>query len=894
MNFDNHSDGVDQHDPNSHPLSEQELIELIEKNASALQEQVEAASVAIVANDHVDSSENNHQLAQSNPQILGLDNNESDFRHPEKRPLDDVDNTLDQPDTKKHNKDYEEADKASDQARDEELKNAFSELNQKLAGEKPAEDTQPPLNPVGPQEDFSKLLEMNEADQLRFLTQHLQSVQESVGNDAETPAVTHSAFQPIEGEHSTTSLSEPKHIPGGSSETFATHVTLESSNVDPLISKAQEATQTTTASATAKKSDMTIENLAVDKALVGETEEEPVITGISKGAKPNGDSDDILVVDSRDLGEEDKEAKILIRVGALTVIGSLATQILDLLLGKNSYQDTLNIVTQPKSNRGIAYSMLLDIFQRTKLVFSDEQFLSSSIEGLDNTSRSTKQIVQRANLVTFLAAVFGSIEVGFYHLNEYFLETFVPENGKLLKPLASLFLDLKTQAYISALGQNEKSKTDVLNDLFPENLEQVLYSFRPDRKSLSPSEEEFITKCKRRRSRLESEESSETLAQTYQWLSFLKELTEYTGKAHNQVAQVYNGNSGATLPIVTQGISAGATVNSGSESITTSKKPIVQVWNSHGTQPSTAFPARPDNMLNSTSNQGTESDESNYSDSLMAYKAARKLMASNSTTSFNEKPENSSPSTVPGKTGSIVYARRPWTNEEEEALIQGLDAVDGPYWSQILELYGPGGSISEVLKDRNQVQLKDKARNLKIFFLKSGIPVPRSFQYVTGDINARSQAHKKTKEKRKGGEASDTPPGTITPNKNSNQPTPQSQVDSSRTEAISHAPSWPSSSDETGVDPILFPASPAANRPPPDTDPKPTSPETTVEFNSSQILQNDNVSETNVNAVDDFHSDNKSRQAEESTTMVAGGDDASNLEQLLQRVGEFISREGDQ
>lgn len=50
----------------------------------------------------------------------------------------------------------------------------------------------------------------------------------------------------------------------------------------------------------------------------------------------------------------------------------------------------------------------------------------------------------------------------------------------------------------------------------------------------------------------------------------------------------------------------------------------------------------------------------------------------------------------------------------------GLAEVKGPHWSQILSLYGRGGSVSEVLKDRNQIQLKDKARNLKLCYLKMG------------------------------------------------------------------------------------------------------------------------------------------------------------------------------
>ena len=84
--------------------------------------------------------------------------------------------------------------------------------------------------------------------------------------------------------------------------------------------------------------------------------------------------------------------------------------------------------------------------------------------------------------------------------------------------------------------------------------------------------------------------------------------------------------------------------------------------------------------------------------------------------------------------------RRPWTLEEETALMAGLDRVKGPHWSQILAMFGPGGTISEVLKDRGKVQLKDKARNLKLFFLKSGIEVPYYLQFVTGELKTRAPA----------------------------------------------------------------------------------------------------------------------------------------------------------
>lgn len=80
----------------------------------------------------------------------------------------------------------------------------------------------------------------------------------------------------------------------------------------------------------------------------------------------------------------------------------------------------------------------------------------------------------------------------------------------------------------------------------------------------------------------------------------------------------------------------------------------------------------------------------------------------------------------------------------------GLDAVKGPHWSQILELHGENGTVSRTLKGRTQVQLKDKARNLKLFFLKGDIEVPHYLQSVTGELKTRAptKAAKKDAETR--------------------------------------------------------------------------------------------------------------------------------------------------
>ena len=90
---------------------------------------------------------------------------------------------------------------------------------------------------------------------------------------------------------------------------------------------------------------------------------------------------------------------------------------------------------------------------------------------------------------------------------------------------------------------------------------------------------------------------------------------------------------------------------------------------------------------------------------------------------------------------SLPAQRRPWSIDEEQTLLKGLDLVGGPHWSKILNLFGQSGSVSEVLAGRTQVQLKDKARNLKLWFLKEGLQVPKGLSGVTGDLEKRGRVN---------------------------------------------------------------------------------------------------------------------------------------------------------
>ncbi|KAF5097913.1 hypothetical protein D0Z03_001319 [Geotrichum reessii] len=447
----------------------------------------------------------------------------------------------------------------------------------------------------------------------------------------------------------------------------------------------------------------------------------------------------------------------VLRVKSLPILDNLSTQILN-TLGRGAYMDAIAVATQPDTDQGQAFQILMSLFEQTKSIYSEDAFLSARDLHLNKT-REYSIIIQKTNLATFVSAVFGAAKVGFFHLNENFLDTFVVDNGRLLKPQGALFLDLKTQAYISAMGQVERSQREILDDLFPEDIDRILLARRQSTKVLAPSEADFVARCRRRREHLAAiDTDTEDISLKYSWLAFVRDLSEYisknsqmilTGKSAKAAAAAqkqqgdYEGGRGIDgngkrirsagnddLHRRMSGISMenGGSINGGDLTMLDNANAVDDAGREdHQNQTGSQSP-------NSAAGQGSSNSSSNGVNNFTG--SANRQSATAATTT--------STATTTIGTGSATrapfYQRRPWTSEEEEALMSGLNAVRGPHWSQILELYGAGGRISEVLKDRNQVQLKDKARNLKLFFLKTGVQMPDVLRFVTGDVKSREKS----------------------------------------------------------------------------------------------------------------------------------------------------------
>ncbi|EPS35092.1 hypothetical protein H072_11549 [Dactylellina haptotyla CBS 200.50] len=451
-----------------------------------------------------------------------------------------------------------------------------------------------------------------------------------------------------------------------------------------------------------------------------------------------------------------------LQIQSLPILDNLSSQLLATLL-HGQFQDTLVTVTQPDTDQGQAYATLKALFWQTKRLYSGEAFLST--EELRFQVAEHRNMIRQVNLATFVTSLFGSTEVGFFHLNQYFLSIFVPEGGRLLKLQGNLFLGLKTQAYISAIDTGEKTKDQILDDLFEADIASKLTDRRGSTKELIPSEIEFIGRVKNRREQLEKAPTNvPVLREIYPWQDWLREIIQYVAKHRDSILSPTTRKKLKRLEAA-QG---------------DSNKHMFQAHgpasgSMYGQHP--ALYAPPPGMSQPVypgySSVGRPSMHATYSghsaspgitQTSLSGSAPNPALSVGTSQAATPHPEQTTPTHIlyeqarlaatarqspNARRAGLPSQRRPWSTEEEHALMVGLDYVKGPHWSQILAMFGAGGTVSEALKDRNQVQLKDKARNLKLFFLKSGMEVPYYLQFVTGELKTRAPGQVAKNEKRK-------------------------------------------------------------------------------------------------------------------------------------------------
>lgn len=222
----------------------------------------------------------------------------------------------------------------------------------------------------------------------------------------------------------------------------------------------------------------------------------------------------------------------LIQHQSLPVLENLSSQILSALFS-STVHDFVATVTEPETGKGQAYAALEALFEQTKKHFArDTLFIDPSGLQLNGTSLQT---IRKANLATFVITIFRGRDVPFLDLNEAFFDVFMPAGSRLYKLEGALFLELKTQAYISVMLNTDLAKEDVLDQLFPRDLQLVILRRRPEPTHLAPSEQDFIGRINTRRQYLmagsDDMDSLSQLPQKYNWGDFLEEVRMCVSRA---------------------------------------------------------------------------------------------------------------------------------------------------------------------------------------------------------------------------------------------------------------------------------------------------------------------------------------------------------------------------
>lgn len=452
-------------------------------------------------------------------------------------------------------------------------------------------------------------------------------------------------------------------------------------------------------------------------------------------------------------------SKLRLTLSSLGLLDNVSTQLLRLLVLNSSSLQVIAILADPmafmNSGETEVFQTLLKLFKQIRTIYAGISPLITVHDVapglwfphspppllLKGHEAYIVTAIRKANILIFLLTILGCFNYGFEFLQESFLDILCPNttfaadgsvdpNGKFLKTQAILYLDLKTQAFISALKDHLDDSDEIpgvkqqelLGTIFDSEMAEKLVQRRTgmvignSSEMVLPSERDFIERCVRRRETLSQYVSYKKLTRDYDWGHFVKELLDYCHKNMGLIVWGRKGRNKSPLSTFDESEFDPQVLYSSGNSVA-EESPAGASLNM------TSVNNSPGPIANSSStDQPYESDATGGSKDQYA--------ASIATAAVTASVQHPIPSSTMVKK---LKPKRNWTKEEEDTLIEGLKDV-GPSWSKILDLYGPGGKLSEALKNRSQVQLKDKARNWKLAYLKTGRRLPDYLVKVTGTI----------------------------------------------------------------------------------------------------------------------------------------------------------------
>jgi hypothetical protein len=227
-----------------------------------------------------------------------------------------------------------------------------------------------------------------------------------------------------------------------------------------------------------------------------------------------------------------------------------STQILS-TLARGPYSETIRIVTDPESELGQAYAALKSLFDDTKKIYSQPghgQFLFADDLGISEASH--RATIRTTNVATFAANVFGGHDISFYALNDHFVDVFTPEDEVIGTEAGKLYINLKTQMYLSSLQQEEQDRTkdEVLEDLFSHRIATQNLETRRGSKPISRSETEFLDGCRARQDYFLTEPSDAESIRKFASNIYMNGILTYYKSAcqKNSLGKAFCGTSATT------------------------------------------------------------------------------------------------------------------------------------------------------------------------------------------------------------------------------------------------------------------------------------------------------------------------------------------------------------
>lgn len=513
--------------------------------------------------------------------------------------------------------------------------------------------------------------------------------------------------------------------------------------------------------------------------------------------------------------------KLRLNISSLCLLDNVATQMLRLLLLNSNSPQVVEVISDPtaylSSGETEMFQTLLKLFTHIRMIYDSKTpllMVHDVFPGLWFPNCPAPLIlrgheayivtaIRKSNLLTFLLTILNCFNYGFELLQESFLDVFCPntiftgnststdQNGKFLKSQAILYLELKTQAFISALRNFDDGSDQIptvkqqefLDIIFSNNLQDQLVSKQRGNRNnvtdelMTPSQREFVERCERRRENLLNYTSFKTLIQDYEWNHFVRELLDYCNKNLGLIIWGHKGRGKSPLycfdsmefdtqVLYASGAAASdenmALIHANTGASGGNHQHLLTGDPESGSFDSPDLASTVTQQVMLSASNGDNGNNGNHDRTIIKDVHGNRLTKSLADAAVAVTSNSGSGATAgsgTGKSGMLkkLNPKRTWSKEEQDALAQGLRDV-GPSWAKILDLYGPGGKISESLKNRSQVQLKDKARNWKLQYLKTGRPLPEYLFKVTGTLERTIRSKKKLESVREHENPSTTSP----------------------------------------------------------------------------------------------------------------------------------------